>query len=150
MSPQLIVALVISIISFGGAWVIQDWRYDAKEKEHVEQKLAEVRFKSAEDIRRLEDALDAQAKAAERARRYRLDAAALRTSVNSLSSYTADTMRTARASQAACLDRVDTLGKLFDASTEAYADMAGTADRHASDIQTLRDSWPKSLNSKLE
>lgn len=143
LNPSTLISIVIAAISFGGAWTIQDWRFGAKEKALVEQKLAEVRLAAEADKKRLESALRAQAKAVERERKQRAAAAALRGSVVSLSTHTAATVRDASASQAACLERVDTLGKLFDASAEAYSDMAGAADRHVSDIKTLIDAYPK-------
>ena len=39
MNPQLIIAGVLVLGSFGAAWRVQDWRYQAKEAEHAEAKL---------------------------------------------------------------------------------------------------------------
>jgi hypothetical protein len=137
---QMVIALVLFAAGFGGGWAVNGWRINSNAQE---QELVQVRFSAAADVRRLDNALAAQDKATARTAALRRDADALRGSVNSLSSFTAETMRAAHTSFAACTVRVDTLGELLDASTEAYRDLAGEADRHTSDIQTLRDAWPK-------
>ena len=39
--------------------------------------------------------------------------------------------------------RADAVGAVLAHCTDSYAGMAATADRHASDVKTLIDAWPK-------
>jgi hypothetical protein len=143
MTPQLIIAGVIALGSFGTAWRIQDWRYQAKEVEHAEQQLADERSAATAAIRRAEAVIEAQSAAAVRERGLRNDAAGARSAAERLSDEIAATTRAAATSQEACLERTNTLGELFKDSANAYRDVAEKADRHASDAQRLSDSWPQ-------
>lgn len=50
-----------------------------------------------------------------------------------------------QASSATCAgtERADPVRELFSQCAEALADLAGKADRHASDALTLQQAWPK-------
>ena len=127
MNPCLIVALAIAAGSFGSAWQIQSWRYDAKEKARVEQQLEDVRQSAARNIRFRDVEIDAQNQAETRAR----------TSTDAA-------LRAAGASKEACLIRAATLGELFEESAAEYTELAEKAGRHVNDIQKLTGSWPES------
>ena len=143
MTPQLIVAGVIALGSFGTAWRIQDWRYQAKEAEHAEQQLANERSAATAAIRRTETVIQAQSAAAVRSAALRRDADGARVAAISLHDAAATAMRDAAVSHAACTERATALGDVLQASAERYRDLGETCDRHVSDIKTLIESWPK-------
>lgn len=142
MNPQLIIAALIAVAGFGTAWKVQDWRYNAKEKERAEQQLEKERIAAKAAIRRAEAVIEAQNAATNRERDLRGAAAGARAALVGLSDATDTAMRGAAASHAACLERTDTLGELLGTVAQAGAGMAEKADRHASDAQTLTDAWP--------
>ena len=143
MSPQIVLASVILLIGFVSGWTVQDWRFSSKEADRAQQELATVKQSAAADVRRLDNTIDAQSKATIRERALRGDADALRGAVVGLSDAENRALRTARDSQDTCLVAATTFRELFDASTEEYRALAEKADRHASDIQTLIDAYPK-------
>lgn len=125
------------------AWWLQELRMDSKEKQHVEQVLADERSAAKTAIRRAESVIEAGNKATARLVAARAAAAAADAELDGLRSDTANYLQGARASLDACTERADTLGGLFDSSAGAYKDLAGKAARHAVDVQKLQDAWPK-------
>lgn len=143
MTPQLIAAVVVALAGFGSAWQIQSWRYQAKEAQHEQQKLADVQQSAAATIRRADNVIAAQDAAQTRDSALRLDAAGARDALERLHDAAADALRAAGASQAACLERAATLSELHQASARRYVELGEKADRHASDVKTLVDAWPR-------
>lgn len=143
MTPQLIVAGVIALGSFGTAWKVQEWRYQAEKAQHVEQQLANERSAATAAIRRTETVIAAQSAAAVRSAALRRDADGARAAVVSLHDAAAQSMRDAATSHAACTERSSALGDVLQASAERYRSLGETCDRHVSDIKTLIESWPK-------
>lgn len=147
LNAQLVIAGVIAISSaatgFAGAWKIQSWRADAREKEYAEQALENERL-VAKTITRQQTAVIAATDAGTaRSIALRRDADAGRAALLGLHDATAAALRTAESSQAACLDRAATLAELLDTMASAGGELAAKAGRHASDVQTLTDGWPK-------
>ena len=136
-------ALLAAAIAATGAWKVQDWRYGAKEKERVESQMADERLAATARVRREESVIAAQNQSETRARAYRLDADGARAAADGLRVATAEALRTAAASHAACTERANTLGELLITVEEAGRNMAAIADGHANDAQTLMDAWPK-------
>ena len=143
MNPQLIIAALIAAAGFGTAWKIQDWRMDAKERERVEQELNDERVRAATQIRREEAVIVAQNQAQARARSLRLDADGARAAADGLRVATAEALRTAATSHAACTERAAAIRVVLDQCGAAYQELGAVADRHTSDIQTLMAAWPK-------
>lgn len=143
MTPQIIIAAVIAAIGFGSGWHIQALRYTAKEAEHAKQKLAQVQQSAAADIRRFDNTIIAQRAATAREVALRRD----RDSANSQLERLRDALRSdmpgTSSTGDACPVRADPARELFIACTEALVEMGGRADRHASDVKTLTDGWPK-------
>lgn len=145
--PQLIVAGIIATASaatgFAGAWKIQSWRADAREKQIVEQQLENERL-VAKTITRQQTAVIAATDAgAARGIALRRDVDAGRTALVGLHDATAAALRAAESSHAACTERAAALAELSNAMADAGADLAAKAGRHASDVQTLTEGWPK-------
>ena len=136
-------ALISASIAATGAWQIQEWRFDAKEKAHAEQKLVEVRQSAAAAIRQLDNVLLAQNASAARAVRLRSDLDSARTELDRLRTALADSAGKDGAAPTSCPDRAATVSKLFLECSEQLTTLAGKADRHASDLRTLTDAWPK-------
>ena len=143
MNPQIIIAAVIAATSFGAAWRIQDWRADAKEKAHAEQKLVEVQHAAAVQIRRADNIITAQNDATARAVGLRRDLSNSRSELDRLRAQLAATVPTGATPQATCVDRAATVSELFAQCAAELQELAGKADRHASDVKTLTDAWPK-------
>jgi hypothetical protein len=143
MQLQLIIAAIIAALSAGGAWKVQDWRYDAKEKERTEIKLAEVRASAARDIRWLDNVFIARDKAAARAIVYRRDADDARAARDGLLLTLDNTLREAESSQAACLERATALSDILKTVTAERRSLSEKADRHVNDLQACREGWPK-------
>lgn len=143
MSPQIIIAAVIAAIGFGGGWKIQEWRYGAKENERAKQVLVDQRLAAATAIRRADNVIEAQSAAAVRAVGLRRAADGSRAALVGLHDAAASALRAASASQAACLERATALSELLGTVAAAGGDMAEKADRHANDVRTLSEAWPK-------
>ena len=140
---HLAAALVAVALTAPAIWKVQDGRYGAKEKERVESQMADERLAATARVRREEQVIDAQNKSETRTRAYRLDADGARAAADGLRTATAEALRSAAASHAACTERADSLGKLLVTVEEAGRNMAAIADGHANDAQTLMDAWPK-------
>lgn len=138
---QLIAALLIAVASFVGGWTVNQWRIDSHD---AKQELAAVRFQTTQDIRRLDNALEAQAKAVERERLLRADVAALRDSVVSLSGASGEALRAARTDHEACIDRTLAFADVFQGCTARLSEVVEKADHHVNDIRTLIETaWPE-------
>ena len=141
--PQIIIAAVIAAGGFGAGWKIQSWRYGAKETARVQQTLADQRLAAATAIRRADNVIQAQSAAAGRAADLRRDADGSRAALVSLSQSADAALRAASASHNACLDRAAAIRVVLDQCGAAHQELGERADRHASDVKTLMDAWPK-------
>lgn len=139
------VATAILSMSIGatGAWKVQNLRIDAKEKEHAEQQLVSERELHKFDNHRSTVAAAAQNDGIVRAVQLRADADGSRGALVRLRESTDAALQAASTSLDTCTHTATTLSDLFYESTERYSEMAATAGRHASDVQTLTEAWPK-------
>ena len=143
MNPQFIIAALIAAAGFGTAWKIQDWRMDAKEKEHVEQILDAERRAAAKAIRNQETVIAAQSEAARRSVTLRRDAAGSRDALVGLSRAAEAALRDAAASKDACIDSASKLKVVFLECSRNYEEVARDADNWENDARTLADAWPR-------
>lgn len=143
MYTYVATAILAAVLSATGTWKVQQWRMDAKEKEHVEQILDAERRAAAKALRNQETVIAAQSEAARRAADLRRDAAGSRDALVGLSHATDQTLRDAAASHAACTERAAAIRVVLDQCGGAYQELGAIADRHASDVKTLMDAWPK-------
>ena len=143
MNPQLIIAVIIAAASFGTAWRIQDWRFDAKEKTHEEQKLVQVQHSAAVQIRRADNVIAAQNAANTRAVALRTDRDRAYSELERLRDTLARPVPGTSAAADACPERTDPARELLSECAAQLTDLAGKADRHASDAMTLQQGWPK-------
>lgn len=138
-----VAAVVAASIAATGAWQVQNWRYGAKEKDREHQNLVAIQQSAATAIRRLDSVLLAQSESAARAIRLRGDLDSSRTELDRLRTQLLRTMPGAEATPSACTDRADPARELLATCAAELQDLAGKADRHASDVKTLTDAWPK-------
>ena len=143
MNPQLIIAALIAAAGFGSAWTLQNWRYGAKENERAKQELVDQRNAATTAIRRTETVISASNAATVRATALRRDADGARTALVGLSDAADSALRASSTSLDACTQRVATFSQLLGTMAAAGGEIAGKADRHASDAKTLADAWPK-------
>ena len=147
LPPQLIVAGIIAVASaatgFGAAWQIQSWRADSEEKDRVEATLENQRLIGATRTRNDQAVINAVNNGVARSTALRRDSDSARAAADSLRDEITRTVRDASASLDACTLRANTLGELFDASTESYRILAAKASLHSSDIRTIIEAWPK-------
>jgi len=148
MSPQLIIALCIAgaafASGFGSAWEFQSLRMDRKEKEHVEQTLADERqaAETRSEMQRI--AARAVRNGVDREVALRASAAGASIALVGLSGAVDTTLRDASTSLGACTDRATTLGGLLIDSERDYIETSAKAGRHASDVKTCHDTiWGK-------
>lgn len=143
MYTYVATAILAAALSATGTWKIQQWRMDAKEKEHVEQILDAERRAAAKAIRNQETVIEAQNAATNRERDLRRDAAGARDAADGLRNDIERVRTEAAQSHTACIERADAISELFITVEEAGRGMAQKADLHASDLKTLMDAWPK-------
>ncbi len=141
-------ALLGAALAATGAWQVQGWRLGQQiatmRQAAAESEAAAVREARATESRRFTNVQEAQNAAQKRAQSARADAAAARTELDRLrGDLAAGAGRTASESPAACTVRADTSGELLGQCAAAYLELAGKADRHASDARTLIEAWPR-------
>lgn len=153
MSPTLIAALVSIVIGFGGGWVSNGWRLDAKiatikqqnseaVTEKVKEALAEtVKYQKAKDeaLKKAEQrailaaASDSAARAKSERLQSQLDSAAANIPVA-----TYDSLRA----------YATTLNSVFGECQREYREMGKEATGHASSSLTLQMMFPKQTEPK--
>jgi septal ring factor EnvC (AmiA/AmiB activator) len=147
MNPLWIRAAILLAV-FGAGWAVNGWRLGEKvasmQRDQAEATAAEnetYRIKERANSKRLEDSRN---EAAKRETTIRRDADGARNAADSLRDELAELRRNLPSLAAdACRVRADTLAQLFDQCAGNYRGLAEKADRHASDVQTLMDGWPK-------
>lgn len=143
MSPQIIAATLIAAAGFGSAWTLQDWRYGAKETERAQQELVDQQLSAKAALRRQEKVIEAVNDSAVREIALRRESAGARTALVSLSHAAEQALRDAATSHEACINRASAFNDVLQQSTERYRSLGETCDRHASDVKTLIEAWPR-------
>ena len=143
ISPQIIVAALVSALGFGTAWRLQEWRFGAKEKAYAEQALFNERRAAAAAVRAAEAVNAAQSAAAARAAALRRDADGVRVALVGLHDATAHYMQADATTIDACRQRAAAVGELLETVASAGGELAAKADRHASDVKMMQEAWPR-------
>ncbi len=152
--PQLIIVGIVAIAGastgFGAAWKWQaakltdlELAHEKQEKHRAEIDLENERLVAKTRTRNDQAVIHAVNDGLVRSGALRRDAAASRSSLDGLRDATATAVRDAATSVDACTQRAAALGELFSASAESYRELAEKADRHASDVRTLSEAWPR-------
>jgi hypothetical protein len=125
------------------------------EVEKHETHIAQLQTTMAQaDADAQKQALELERKASDAAKAQRIREASIRRDTNvasaelerlriALSDYTRPRLTSSTATLAPSLDYADPLSELFLQCSARYIDLAGKADGHANDAQTLVDAWPK-------
>jgi hypothetical protein len=141
-----IVAAALSLFALGhhyGAQGVQaDWNKDKLAQAEADAAANETyRLKERAMSKQVEEARNA---ATIRETALRRDADGARLAADGLRDDLADLRRQLPQLAAdACRQRADTLAELFQQCEGNYRGLAEKADRHVSDVQTLRDGWPR-------
>lgn len=139
--------LIALAVGFGGAWQVQAWRYDAQIA-GIKAQHAEAIAASAKSALRLtehyrENADAALRKAEARSAQNKRDADRLRGELDGLRGDLAEVPGRIRTASREAVDQYATTASVvFDQCSRRYSEMAGAAQGHASDVQTLMDAWP--------
>ena len=156
--PQLAAFVGAVAIGFGLAWNLQGVRLDALEIEFGQyrnevERNAVAAKRAALDKEKfwLGEIENARINAQSREARLKRDAANAQSAVVGLrNDLGALRDRLAKSPVAACLDTADSLGVLLGQCAEAYRDVSEIADRHASEVQTLIEAWPRQDTTNRE
>lgn len=125
------------------AWKVQNWRMASQENERAQQQLVQERELHTLNLKRESGVVAAQNAAAARATMLRRDADSARAGADRLRDSSERALSFAKASHDACLKSAAAFSVVFGecrARRDALAEVAG---RHANDVQTLMDGWPK-------
>lgn len=142
-------AIVASIFMIGAAsgYIAQAWRYDAQiagiQAQHATA-LASANQKALDDTIKMQRTKDEAIKAAEQ--RAAKNAAAADSARRAADSLRGDLASVPDRIRGATRDAVDqyaaTASVVFDQCVRRYSEVAGAAQGHAADVETLRDAWP--------
>ncbi len=147
MNITLVASLMAAVAGFltgaGLAWQLQAGNITEMELNHANERMAIQRAARATLERSMSQVAAAQAAAAKRSVRVRVDSAGSRNAAGGLRIATEAAVRSAADDPATCSHTAASLGELFTESITAYRELAETADRHASDIQLMQDAWQK-------
>lgn len=143
MNLTVIASIVSGALCFGLAWNLQQGRFDHAEKQRLEIAQENERIASRVESQRSAQNIAAQNARALRESQLRADAAASSAVVTGMRGALAAAVQTIRDDPATCADTAATFGVVLSDISGAYSELAGTCDRHVSDIKTLIDSYPK-------
>ncbi len=140
-------AIVAGALAFAGGWKVQAWRYDAQIAD-IQAQHAEAIAASAKSAIRLtehyRDNADAALRKAEaRSAQNKRDADRLRGELDGLRGDLAEVPGRIRTASREAVDQyAATASVVFDQCVRRYSEVAGAAQGHAADVETLMDAWP--------
>lgn len=140
-------ALVALAVGFGGGWKTQGWRLGGQlaKQEAAHASAVASANKAALRLTEIyqENANAAVRKAEARSAKNKRDTDGLRDELDGLRGDLATVPdRIRNASREAVDQYANTASLVFDQCVRRYSEMAGAAQGHASDVQTLMDAWP--------
>lgn len=140
--PYIITVFISALVAFGAAWQVQDWRQAAREKQHETEQIAQLNARRVADTARLANLNSLQKAAEARALALRNLASNARRESDGLRGALVTLSRQPATDTATSNQRATAVGELLAECSDQYQTLAATADRHASDVQTLSDAWP--------
>ena len=144
MYAYLLAAIVSAALSGIGVWKVQDWRYGAKEADRVEAAREKEKLDRLVENRLSGNVIGALNEAKKREAAARDAAAGALSERDSLHDDLAKLRNDLPGISAnACKERVKALTEVFEQCTDRYIGMAGKAQRHSDDTDTLEGGWPK-------
>lgn len=144
MIIKAIIALAFLSLLSAAAYAVYHAGYNAREVIALQEKAqAEAALKAVETQWRTKYDI-AMREAAKREFQIRNDAHLAHVAADGLRQQLADTAREfANYTPSALADTATTLSDLLGICSDKYTELAQSADRHVSDIETLIDAWPK-------
>lgn len=148
MIPQIAALAVTAALAAGGVWQYQANKYERMlAEQRTEYATAQVRaleIAHADTIRLRDQAQAAAAAATTRLQRLSADRDRLRAAADGLRGDLATAaLRLPDAPADAVIEYAAALDSVFLDCTARYEQLATKADGHASDVQTMIESWPK-------
>ena len=147
MNITIITSFVAAIVAAALAWNVQSWRLGEQingiKAEHADlvASSAKSALKLTEHYRENADA--AVRKAESRAAQNKRDADGLRGELDGLRGDLATVPDRIRSATRDAVDQyAATASVVFDQCVRRYSEVAGAAQGHAADVETLRDAWP--------
>ena len=142
MNPLIISVVIACATGFGAAWQIQAGRMDSLKLEAANERINQQRVARATSERY--SAALAQAQNAAQARRTVIAASVDANGAGLIGlRHTADSVRSSATTDSARDAYADAVTELFDQCGQALVRVAGEADGHVSDKQTLMGAWPR-------
>ena len=135
VNPYLLAWLIGLGVAFYGGWSVNNWRCESAQKQAIEQAALDKQELHRLEQARSRAALDAQVVARKQEARLRADAAASKSSLERLRDTSAEALRAAAGSLAACTAISATYDQLLTDSAGAYRDLAAKADEHVIDLK---------------
>lgn len=159
-ATHLAAAAIGAALAFGGAWKVQENRYEHKissmqvaaAKEKADRQAALIA--ATETARLAEQALSAKYQGAldeatKRETRLRTELDGVRRTAGGLrDTLTAIRRDAPQYSQPAAAAATGTLAELFEQCSAALVDLGEKADRHSSDSLMLLEAWPKPADKR--
>lgn len=139
MNLTIIAASISAAISFGSAWTIQSWRFNAKELDRAIQNTADQKSRFVQFEASQSRTILAQNKAATEILALRRDVAASGDAASGLRDILASaTLRAASASHEATREYVVVANEVLGSCQREYLDMAEKAEGHAIDARLFK------------
>ncbi|MDR6768603.1 ABC-type transporter Mla subunit MlaD [Acidovorax delafieldii] len=139
--------LIAGAVAATGAWQVQGWRLGGQLAKQEAAHASAIASANQAALRLTEiyqeNANAAVRKAEARSAQNKRDADGLRDELDGLRGVLATVPdRIRNASREAVNQYANTASLVFDQCIRRYSEMAGAAQGHASDVQTLMDAWP--------
>lgn len=147
MTPSIVPAAVLSVLTGLCVWAFQDARHGAQVAE-MRLQWQDEREANTQRLRIVEGELNAKYQTAlnlarDRERHLRNELASLGAASNSLRTQAAEAARRlAQAPAPAVLEYANAVSSVFDECQARYGEVAAKADGHSSDARTLIEAWP--------
>ena len=139
--------LIAAVIAFGGGWVANGWRLNAKIDQMIARhsqdlsKATEAAMTESVRLQKIKD--DALDEANKIAQKNAQAAASARAELDRVRKQLASSVTIASATCASTRQYADTLVNIFGECAARLTEVAKDADGHALDSRTFQQSWPR-------
>ena len=137
---HLAAALIAAVLAAGGTWKVEEWRFASKEKDRVEQVLANERSAAAANLLKEKSVVSALNAGKTRETRLRADLAGSGVAIDRLRISASSALLAASTNLDACTALGATQNELLVGMAKAGERIATEADAWASDAQTLMEA----------
>lgn len=142
-----VAAGLAGVAGFAGGWVTGHWKMEGV-VQTIKFNSSQEKLKAVQEANDRIKQLEAQrreviAHAEQEAKNNAALLAAARADANRLRTMVATTSAVSAATEPSLRDYTVSLGEVFNECVAEYTELAGKADGHATDTQTLKEAWPK-------